>query len=231
MLGRPGMLAAGEEERDGRRVVHRVGVHRLDEAQVVRRSPPVCGRKSLTHAPALPCCLNFVIARQHQLLLLRPAVIVQKRLSAEHRCRDLLPVPLLQLRLVVEQIDVRRRAVLEQVDDALRLRREVRQSVESDRRARPGRERAESHPRSSSDASAAVPMPTADFGEELAAGEIGGALRVADSCGHSLRQRFVEVEQQQREAVCAASSARSSLASGFDSPVASSLLAASGVRR
>ena len=35
MLGRPGMLGAGQEQRDGRGVIDRVGVHRVDEADVV----------------------------------------------------------------------------------------------------------------------------------------------------------------------------------------------------
>ena len=49
----------------------------------------------------------------------------------------MLAVPLLEPRLVVVQIDVRGRAVLQKVDDALGLRREVRER----RRGGVGRER------------------------------------------------------------------------------------------
>ena len=69
------------------------------------------------------------------------------------------PSCFVQLRLVVEQIELRRRAGHEQIDDALRLGREVR-------RAR--RERAVSllrsaaNRRSSSSASATPPMPKPD---------------------------------------------------------------------
>ena len=55
-----GELRSGLEERDGRIVIDRFGVHRLDE----QRSSAifaVCGSNSLTHAPDLPCCANLNI--------------------------------------------------------------------------------------------------------------------------------------------------------------------------
>ncbi len=65
-----------------------------------------------------------------------PLVMVLKRLPPWISGGDFLAVPFLELRLVVEEIDVRRRAVLEQVDDALRLRRKVRQARNPPSRAR-----------------------------------------------------------------------------------------------
>ena len=54
-------LEPGLEERHGRVVVDRLGVHRLDEAELVSDSWRVCGSSSLTHAPDLPCCANWKI--------------------------------------------------------------------------------------------------------------------------------------------------------------------------
>src|SRR5205814_36931 len=54
----------------------------------------------------------------------------REALAGKERLRHRLAVLLLERRLVVEQIDVRRRAVVEQVDHAPGLRRKVRQAGE-----------------------------------------------------------------------------------------------------
>ena len=58
-----GELGAGLEEGDRRVVVDRLGVHRLDEAELVG-DLAVCGSSSLTQAPLLPCCANLNLRRR-----------------------------------------------------------------------------------------------------------------------------------------------------------------------
>ena len=101
---------------------------------------------------------------------------------------NLLAVVLLQRRLVVEQIELRRRAGHEQIDDVLGLRREVR-------RAR--RERTVgsvcANSRSSSSADSATPADAeAGLLEEMAARDGAKNVRVH----HCLRQRFIEVQER-----------------------------------
>ena len=68
MLGRPGSSAAGQEERDRRRVIHRVGVHRLDEAEVVGDRRRVRQEVADPRA-ALAVLLEPGDRRQHELAL------------------------------------------------------------------------------------------------------------------------------------------------------------------
>ena len=74
-----------------------------------------------------------------------------------------------ELRLVVEQVHLRRGAGLEQVDDALGLRREMRQARQAAVLAR--RQRLAPRSGRSRVASAATPMP-APQSEEVAAGQL-----------------------------------------------------------
>ena len=96
----------------------------------------VYGSSSLSHAPDCPCCANLKIdSRDRKARLPRghrrqPLAVADRigQVGAMHFC---------ELRLVVEQIELRGSAALEQIDDALGLRREVRQA----RRGRPSRSR------------------------------------------------------------------------------------------
>jgi cytochrome b561 len=91
--------------------------------------------RMLGMGPAFLIAAGTVLRKLRDLGQARP-----HRLAAGHRAEpralhdrvgNLLPATFREFRLVVEEIDVRRRAVLEQVDDALGLRREVRQPREA----------------------------------------------------------------------------------------------------
>ena len=84
-----------------------------------------CGSSSLIHAPDWPCCANWkgdgatgkrLLARAHR----------REPLAIADRVGQLLAMPSGAVRLVVEQVHLRRPAVHEQVDHALGLRRQVR---------------------------------------------------------------------------------------------------------
>ena len=85
----------------------------------------VCGSSSLTHVPDLPCCANANIdgATGSDRLPHR----LRQALAHADRVGHLRALILRELRLVVEQLELRRPAGLMQEDDPLRLRREVRQ--------------------------------------------------------------------------------------------------------
>ena len=184
MLGRPGELGAGHEERDGRIVIDRLGVHRLDEAQFVGDAA-VCGSSSLSQAPDWPCWANL------------------KRDGATGKlvCRDVMPVSrwpmriesgssvaaqLGQLRLVVEQVHLRRAAGLKQIDHPLGPRPEVRKPGRPPRRrCRASRPSAKSRS-SNSDASASDPSPSDGPAEK---GPAGGQRR--ERFGQSVRSRII----------------------------------------
>ena len=120
-----GHLVAGHEERDRRRVVHLRRVHRLDEAQVVGDGGGVVHEvgppRATLPVPGEP--RDFREARPRRL----PAGHGAEPRPADDRVGDLFALAAGEFGLVVEEIDVRRGAVLEQVDDALGLRGEVRQ--------------------------------------------------------------------------------------------------------
>ena len=61
MLGRPGELRAGLDERDRRVVVDRLGLHRADDADVVGDRRPCAASSSLSQAPLWPCWANLKI--------------------------------------------------------------------------------------------------------------------------------------------------------------------------
>ena len=86
----------------------------MSSTQVAR-----CGNRSLTHLPHWPYCLNFHFGPTTRPWFFVPA-------AAEGLDRDRLAVQLVQLRLVVERIDLAGTAVHEQEDDALGLRRQRR---------------------------------------------------------------------------------------------------------
>ena len=80
------------------------------------RSVPRCGNRSLTHLPHWPYCLNF-----HFGPTTRPSFLCPPRPKVFTGI--VLPSSVVQLRLVVERVDVAGPAVHEQEDDALRLGR------------------------------------------------------------------------------------------------------------
>ena len=122
--GAPRQLAAGLKERDRRIVVNCLGVYRADQADLVH------DRRSVRHQlaqgnPALPMSLEFVL-RGHGLEACLMRDHAGHTLPLKNRLRDVLAKAVLQQRLVVKQVEVRRAAGLEQEDDPLRLRRKVR---------------------------------------------------------------------------------------------------------
>src|SRR5207302_192765 len=98
----------------------------LDEAQLIRDGRHVRQRIADPGA-ALAVAGEARDRRQHGLGTLAAGHGAEATVAANLR-RNLAAAPALHARLVVEQIDVRRCAVLEQVDDALGLAGEVRQT-------------------------------------------------------------------------------------------------------
>ena len=84
----------------------------------------VCGNSSLTQVPAL-AVLRELEHRGGTGKRLLPGGHAGDALAHADRRRQLVAVQLLELRLVVEQVDVGRPAGHEQVDDPLRLGRQV----------------------------------------------------------------------------------------------------------
>ena len=105
-------------------------------------------------------------------------------LAHADRIRQLRAAQLREVRLVVEQIELRGRAVLEQVDDALGLGREVRQAGQAAGGLRILRRAATPARR--------VPMPVLDW--------LKKCRRVTDSADRwsLLGHHFIQVEQQAR---------------------------------
>ena len=133
---------------------------RADDADVVGDFA-VCGSSSLSHAPDWPCCANLKIdGRGREVRLVRRHA--GEPLAHADRVGQLRAAHARQVRLVVEQVELRGRAVLEQVDDALGFGRESAAGPA-------GRLGGLRSPRTSSDASAAMPMPRARPAEEVAA--------------------------------------------------------------
>ena len=152
---------AGVHEDLRRRVVELVGLHRADDRDVVGDRREV--RQQLGDLGArLPVPLEL----ERRAEQLRRALDEREPLALDQLLGDVLAVVLRQLRLGIEQIELRRRAGHEQVDDALRLRREVE---------RVGRRRATACASSGvvdqSEASARPPMPNDGLFEEVAASD------------------------------------------------------------
>ena len=199
MLGRPGELGAGLEERDGRVVIDRLGVHRLDEAEFVDDARGV--RQQLADpGPALAVLGEAEPARRDR----------EARLPRRHAGEPLAhrgssraarsPARSWQQRLVVEQVHLRRRARLEQVDHPLRPGREIGEApmpapTETGHDRRPPR-----HGRGR----AATPAPRAEAqaggpAEELPARQVLAEFDERVHVRLFLRDRFVEVQDQLRD--------------------------------
>ena len=116
--GASGNLVAGQELRHGRRMVDLVGVHRLDEAQVVRDLPKV--RQPFADGRAgLAAALEAGRAGLDQLALVRGHG--GQALSAADGLGEFGAGQVGQAGLVVEELDLRGAAGLRQEDDALCL--------------------------------------------------------------------------------------------------------------
>ena len=126
MHGRARDLAAGLNERNRRLVIDRLGVHRADDGDVVDHLRRV--RQQLGHPGAvLPVLRELEGGRRD-----REARLARRHrgetLALANRVGQILVEPVVHLRLVVEGLHLRRRADHVQVDRALGLGREVRQS-------------------------------------------------------------------------------------------------------
>ena len=119
-------LGAGHDKGAGGIVIDRIGVHRFDHGDVVGDALHVGHELAHPHA-AFTTLLEGELARRDG----------EARLTTRHR-RDALAFAdrirqvgveeFLQARLVVEQVELRRRPVHVQVDEALRLRRKMRKA-------------------------------------------------------------------------------------------------------
>ena len=117
----PGDLRARLEERDRRVVVDGLRIHRLDETQVVRHAGGVRQQFAEPRARlAVLLELEHGPGQRQRGLIARHAC---QTLALTHRVRQLFAVFLVQQRLVVEQVDLRRPAAHEQVDHAFGLGR------------------------------------------------------------------------------------------------------------
>ena len=189
---------------------------------------PRCGSSSEISTPSWPYRLEPVRGADHQQLRL-PAGHPGDPLAVPDRGGQLLAGPLREDRLGVEQVDVRRAARHEQVDDPLRLGGEVEA-----RAGRPGSSRAGAGRRTGR-GSGARPGPSRRSRWSTGRGTGGGS-----SPGRSRRSRarahpLVMVSSRFRStlpiAVQAASSAGSRPAGRADSPTLISASAAFGSAR
>ena len=113
-------------------------VHRLDEADVVHDLRQVRQHLGKLRA-ALPVLRELEPRPQHR----RVGADERIALPADHRGRNRLALQLRQFRLVVEQVELARRARHEQMDDPLRLRRRSAAAAAArPRHVRPGPGRA-----------------------------------------------------------------------------------------
>ena len=185
MLGRPASWNPVWKKRHRRIVIDGFGLHRPDDADVIGDLLPCAAAVRSATCPICPCCAKLEDRRRR-----RKGRLVRRHagepLPLANRIRQLGAAQLRQLRLVIEQIELRGRAVLEQIDDALRLRREMRQPGQSAPRP--------SHPRQAATPARRSPIPL------LAA--LKKCRRVSSSFGFDrcsfLGHRFVQVEDQAR---------------------------------
>src|SRR4051794_13062349 len=123
-----GLLKTCLDERDRRIVIDRLGVHRLDDGDVV--DDPGGMRKQFADP-----CAGLAVLREFERRLcdeqLRLPHRLRDALPLANRIRNLRPLKLRQHRLVVECLELRRTAGLVEEDDALRRRRKMRHADES----------------------------------------------------------------------------------------------------
>ena len=118
-------LKTGERKRDGGIVIDLLRVHGLDEAEIVRNLRGV--RQQLAQGRARLSVLSKLVNRRSG----REAGLERRHpcqpLSAPHGIRQILAAKFLELRLVIEELQLRWAAGLEQIDHTLRFRCEMRQ--------------------------------------------------------------------------------------------------------
>src|ERR1051325_593048 len=105
-------------------MIDRLRMHAFDETKFVRDLRRV--RQKIAHPrAALPMLFEWLNWPKHELALCvagHRAETFPRQISFGNRG----PMQFLQLRFVIEQIDMRRRAIHEKVNHTLRLRREMR---------------------------------------------------------------------------------------------------------
>ena len=106
-------------------MVDSLGIHRLDEAQLVDEGGGL-GEEVGDPGPAFAVLRKVGDLRDDGALGL-PARHRAETLAAYHLIWNLSPVPSAQHRLIIEQIHMRRRAVLKEVDHSFGSGDEVRQ--------------------------------------------------------------------------------------------------------
>ena len=114
MLGRPWMPRAGVQEIIGAGVLREVRDHRADHARSSTHSGHV-REQVADHRPLWPCCLNF-----HGDAITLPTLLNCVGSTLKTECGSL-AVILVEQRLVVERIHLRRPAVHVQEDDTAGL--------------------------------------------------------------------------------------------------------------
>ena len=147
-------------------------------------TPAMCGRHSETQAPDSPCWANLRLVPSSFGRLLGERVHEGEPLPLDERLGDRLAVVLLELRLVVEQLELARAAGHEQVDDALRLRREV---------ARPRRQRVRRAARRGAAAAASARRPASERQGHRAEADAAPSRRSGGGSGSSSRVRPASV--------------------------------------
>ena len=124
-----GLLIPGVHQRDRGIVVDRLGVHALDEAQLVGDALQV-RHEVADPEPALAARPAARDRRHHEKLRLT-AGHARHPLRALHARRNLLTREVVHRRLLIEEVDVRETAGLKQTQHPLSLRREVRHARKS----------------------------------------------------------------------------------------------------
>ena len=108
------------EERHARGVIHRLGVHRVDDTDLVRDLP--CVGHEVRHPGAAVFVLLEVLEWSKNGILFVVSRHRAETNSGTNRLRNVLSVPRIHARLVVKEVEVRRATGLHQVDDPFRFR-------------------------------------------------------------------------------------------------------------
>ena len=216
------LLMTGLDEGYGGIVVDGLGPHGLDDTEVIGNTAHV--REQLAHPEPGLTMLAPVGHRGDAREARLAAGHAGQPLAHPDRSRKLLAVVVPELRLVVEQVDMRRATGHEEPDDAFDLRRKVESAGRS---ARSGAgEQARIHDRREGGAADSRAHPA----EEVAAGQQPLDFLMGI---HGKGQPLVRVSSRLRMA--AATTAQAAASDGFatveaESPTASSRRAASGSR-
>ena len=119
----PGLLMAGAQEGDRRIVIDRFRKHRADDRDFIHDAADV--REQLSQLNAAFSIVFEWIGRADTQKRLLAGSHARDTLAHAHARREFFAGHLAKLWLRIEQVEVRRRAGLEEVDDASGLRREV----------------------------------------------------------------------------------------------------------